>query len=211
LTQELNLMLQRKIQEAPDALREGYLEGIRDAHNVYKRQMIVLIATYIENILIDFMECTFTAHPSRMYEYLNDGIERHLKGKVDLKEILESGSIETLVERLASRSASIATGGKFCTALNNLERITKSKLESKLTKDLLTLVELRNRIVHEASQDIVTYEQVRDGFEHITALLKALGNIATSSDIPIHDPAGTFLYVPIEQFSGQKKLSNGGS
>ena len=70
-------------------LRNNEINLIHEANQIYQKQMVVLIASYIEAIILDFLNCIFVAHPARIYDYLIDD-EKGAKGKIDLKEILLS-------------------------------------------------------------------------------------------------------------------------
>lgn len=169
-------------------LRSSEISAIKDANQIYRRQMIVLIETHLEAIISDFLECVFFVYPTRMYEYLNTENNVILKGKIDLKEILEADSKDALIYRLISRATNIATKGKFKTALNNLERITKQQISANLSKNLNSMVEQRNRIVHEAGNDAFTNEQVHENINYLFCFLGELREIAEKIKVEVNDP-----------------------
>ncbi len=168
-------------------LKNNQINLIREANQIYQKQIIVLIAYYIEVIILDFLQCVFIVHPTRIYDYLKDD-EKGVNGKVDLKEILEADTKDSLITSLSAKAANIATRGKFKTALNNLEKISKQKLDSKLSKKLISLVEHRNRIVHELADVDMTNQEVLEGFDCLTDLISNLGTIAESNGVHVNSP-----------------------
>jgi len=163
---------------------DAYINKMQEVIYIYRRQMVVLFVTYVESIVFDFMKSLFLAYPARMYEFLDMGTDQKIKGKIDLKEILDANTKDELIGKLAQRTASVATRGKFETVVNNLEKVSKSKLDTVLIKKLKYFTELRNKIVHEASKKELTDQAVRDGFEAVNNLLQSLGKIAAQKNIP---------------------------
>lgn len=171
-----------------DKILKGlYISQFQEANLVYRKQMIVLIASYIEAIILDFLNCIFIAHPVRMYSYLNND-ENSAQGKVDLKEVLEADNKNTLIKSLSLRAANIATRGKFKTSINNIEKISKQKLDSELSSKLNSLVELRNQIVHELADVNIRNKEVVDGFDCLSDLITNLGVIAEKNGVRVNNP-----------------------
>jgi len=177
-------------------LRQGYLESVAEANESYRRQMIVLIMTYYEAILFDFLQCIFSTHPSRMYAYLNDSAEKTLRGKIDLKEILAAESFGVLIDGFSKRAASNVLHGRFDATMNNLQQIAQAKLKEILLERLRSLNEQRNHIVHEASQELVSHARVTEGLEALSALLEELGTIALANKMRIEDQSGLVTQSP---------------
>lgn len=169
-----------------DDYLNSYIDKIKQVIDIYRRQMIVLVVTYLEGIVFDFMESLFATFPSRMYGYLDAGAEQNLKGKVDLKDILNADTKDELLRMLSRRSASVATRGKFEAAVGTLEKTAKVKLDAVLIEKLRLLVELRNRIVHEASKENITDQTVREGFEAANDFLQSLGRVAAEKKMPLN-------------------------
>jgi hypothetical protein len=158
------------------------------ANNVFARQMVVLLVTYFEAIINDFFVCLFVKYPERMYEYLTPkGEENALKGKVDLKEVIKASSKDDLLQSLADKATANATKGNFNSTIKILEQIASNKLDIKMLSALRSLVESRNRIVHEASTEVITAMQIRESAELIENFLRLLGGIAESNGIVVED------------------------
>lgn len=171
-----------------DEMKTHNPQEIAKANLVLSRQMIVLLVTYLEMIINDFFISLFSTHPERMYSYLTpkDADNSH-KGKVDLKEILLASSKEEIIQSLVERAASNATQGKFNAIIKTIEREAKVTIEPATVSELISLVELRNCIVHEASVENVTVLQVKTSAELIKNYLDLLGNIAENNGIAVQN------------------------
>ena len=149
--------------------------------------MVVVTATYIELILKDFLRVVFCKFPERMHNYLDEG--NGYKGLVSLKLIKKASSLSELLYDLAEQAASNALKGRFKTQLNNLARIIpEQEITQNLQNELIGIVEKRNRIVHEVSQEQLTADEVRQAFDTCAELLTSLANIAVQCGISLDIP-----------------------
>jgi hypothetical protein len=160
--------------------------NLQEAEKFYNRQMMVVTATYTELILKDFLRVVFCKFPERMHNYLDEG--NGYRGLVSLKSITKVSSLSELLYDLAEQAASNALKGRFKSQLNNLARIIpEQEITQNLQNELIGIVEKRNRIVHEASQEQLTVDEVRRAFDTCAQLLTSLANIAVRSGISL-DP-----------------------
>ncbi len=158
--------------------------NLQEAEKFYNRQMVVVTATYIELILKDFLRVVFCKFPERMHNYLDEG--NGYKGLVSLKLITKASSLSELLYDLAEQAASNALKGRFKAQLNNLARIIpEEEITQNLQNELVGIVEKRNRIVHEASQEQLTVDEVRQAFDTCAELLTSLANIAARCGISL--------------------------
>lgn len=157
---------------------------LQEAQQFYNRQMIVIVATYTELILKDFLQVGFCKFPERMYNYLGDSNDN--KGLVSLRLITKVDSLPELIYALSEQATSTALKGRFKAQLNNLARIIPEKeIPQKLQAQLIDLVEKRNRIVHEASQEQISDDNVREVLDVCFELLTSLVDIAVKCDISL--------------------------
>jgi uncharacterized protein YutE (UPF0331/DUF86 family) len=163
--------------------------NLQEAGQFYNRQMVVVTATYIELILRDFLRVAFSKFPERMHNYLDEG--NGSRGLVSLKLITKAPSLNELLFDLSEQAASNALKGRFKTQLNNLARIIpEQEITQKLQSELISIVEKRNRIVHEASQEQISIDEVRQTLDTCLELLTSLANIAVKCDISLDIPQG---------------------
>jgi len=161
--------------------------NLRKAGQTHNRQMIVVSSTYIELILRDFLRVIFCKFPNRMYDYLNEG--NGGKGLVSLKTIVKATSISDLLDSLSEQAASNALKGKLKSQLNNLNRIAPEQVIPQYLQDkLIKIVELRNRIVHEASQVQISEEDVGQTLDVCLELIASLAEAAVKCDISLDIP-----------------------
>jgi hypothetical protein len=168
---------------------DDYLRGEIDiAHQVYLRQLIVLANTYIELIYTDFFRCVFLAHPLRMHQVLPP----HDKGwaEIKLNEIVNSPSREALLATLATRAAERKGDGEADRIARQLTADCSIQLHRPLIDDLRELKELRNRIVHDDTDEEVAVERVHESFGLILYLLFVLAQAAEHYKIPCWDDVG---------------------
>lgn len=155
------------------------------AVKTYSRQMIVLAASYLENILADFLKSFFYRYPQNMYDYL-DASETQ-RGKVDLKDILEVADKEHLIYLLAMRASNNATQGKIKVVMKRIAKLTGEKISNNRVSNLVELVDKRNRIVHELSDTFVDPNEVSSAFEDLKLMLSELRFMAKKMDVPVDD------------------------
>jgi hypothetical protein len=157
---------------------------LQEAQQFYNRQMVVIVATYIELILKDFLQVGFCKFPERMHNYLDDG--NGYKGLVSLKLITKVTSLPELIFDLSEQAASNALKGRFKAQLNNLAKIIpEQEISQRLHGQLIDIVEKRNRIVHEASQEQISDDNVREVLDTCFELLTSLADIAVKCDISL--------------------------
>ena len=157
------------------------------AKKLYGRQMIVVVSTYIELVLKDFLAAVFSTFPERMHNYLDEGDGN--KGLVSLKLITKAPTLLDLLYELSEQASSNALKGRFKTQLNNLNRvITGYEIPKELQTDLVEIIERRNRIVHEASQEEIGEDYIRAAFDTCMNLVKSLADFALTSDMSLDVP-----------------------
>ena len=156
------------------------------AIETYGQQTIVIMVSIAESLIQTFFECVFCRYPERMYDYVSSKfVDSTLKGKIDLREVLQNSTREELIFSLASRAGEIAMQGKFQSSINNLKAVTKGKFNEAILKKLIPLVEQRNRIIHELSREDITYNYIMDLFEVVSELVKESEKAAIKLDIPV--------------------------
>src|SRR5688572_19729737 len=157
--------------------------------------MVVVRSTYIELILKDFLRVVFYKFPERMHDYLDEG--NSYKGLVSLKSITKASSLPKLLYDLSEQAASNALKGRFKSQLNNLARIIpEQEITQDLQNELIRIVEKRNRIVHEASQEQLPIDEVRQTFDTCIKLLTSLADVAVRCGILLDTPKNNEEEVP---------------
>jgi len=158
------------------------------AQQVYLRQMIVLSASYVELILRDFFECLFRAHPLRMNQVLPPKDSN--KAVVSLSEIVKADSKEALLAGLASQAAGYKASGEIDRILRELTADCRIQLDRPFLEDLRELKELRNRIVHDDTDEQVTFAKVHSSFGLVLYIIYVLSQVADTYKIPCWDDVG---------------------
>lgn len=138
-------------------------------------------------ILRDYLIVLFGHFPLRMYEYLHAQDKDERRGFVSLKEIVQVDSLDELLKNLSEQATANVLNGRFSTQLNNLEKITAVKIPSDLRQQLTTLIETRNRIVHETSPEEVSEAEVRRVLDTCHGLIGFLALASGRESIPLDE------------------------
>jgi hypothetical protein len=159
-------------------------ENLQESINIYNRQMVVLIATLIEQVIRDFLKAAFIAHPERMYTFLIDDGGHH--GMVSLKLITKAKSLTDLINELSDQATYNAMKGRFEIQLNNITNVVKAAVvPDEIKTQLIETMEMRNRIVHEASHEDITQDDLHNIFDTCIELLVFFNATANKNGIPI--------------------------
>lgn len=112
------------------------------------------------------------------------------KATVSLTEIVNAASKDALLSSLASRAADHKASGDIDKTLRELTSDCRIQLDRPFIEDLQELKELRNRLVHDDTDEQVTIEKVHDSFGLVLYLLYALSQVADSYKVPCWDEVG---------------------
>ncbi len=161
------------------------LESITE---IYKRQMYVIVNTYIELMMKEFLTCYFSIHHMSMYEYLRTKTKggQIQEGLVSLKKIDKSESKESLIEKLAKEATSTFMTGKFSSQLDRLENMLKKKIPPNIKSKLLDLANIRNEIVHEHKYPNITDSDVFDAYKLFHDLIYYLATTSKKININVN-------------------------
>ena len=107
--------------------------------------------------------------------------------------LIQAGSKDELLASLTDRAASIKGGGEADKIVKQLTTDCGIKLGLPLVEDLKALKELRNRIVHDDTEETITFEEVHSKFGLILYLLYVLAQVADKYAVACWDDVG-FLH-----------------
>ncbi len=147
--------------------------SVPEAINTYSRQMIVVAASYLENIISNFFAALFYKYPNRMYDFVGKN-DNESKGKVDLHDVLNANSKDEMLVSLAKQAASNAVQGKNKIVINRLDNLCDKNLDPILLKRVAEVFEQRNQILHELSESEVKPKDVQVVFELVELFLHDL-------------------------------------
>lgn len=176
----------------PETIRHWHdmiSSDVKKAGSFYDSQMVVLASTYFELIMKDFFAAVFTRHPIRMYEFIPSGENQGQKGFVNLKEVLDAGSLPQLLSSLVGRVTEKVARDSFPSQLKHLTKVTKLEIPAELKDRLTALVERRNRIVHAASDEVVGEADVEAALDTCLDTIKFLAEAAAANSIPLDEYA----------------------
>lgn len=156
-----------------DEGRADFQDRLSKVFSTYRRQTLVVVVTYLELIIEDFLQVAFSHNPNAMYEYLSHLAEQ--RGKVDLRDVLEAPSKEILLETLALRSARLVGQRRFDDAAKTITRVTGRRIGMELIRQLDSLIGRRNRLVHESMEVEVSAEEADNALVAVMNFVWELG------------------------------------
>ncbi len=174
-------------------LFEHHKQEINLGAEIFSQQMIIVVSTYIESLVQEFCEVLFIRHPKRMYSYLvlsDDKNEKTtIKGQVSLKMIVAKTSKEELIRELAKQAAKELISKSWKKAFDEINNISgKRKISTSIKKEILKILELRNKIIHENASFDIDEGIVNKAFTDAGVLLEELANILKDNNVPYSDP-----------------------
>jgi len=189
-SQSVNQIIKEKVSDCSARVKTGISDiienDLQNAVAILSRQMIVLAATYIEAILSEFLASIFQNKPERMYDFLVLGDSEKGKGNVALREILAATTKEELIEHLSNRAVNQAITGKFTKIISRIKKVSSCEIDESLGE----VIGLRNKIVHEAIEPIISEDEVVPVFSNIENMLFKIGKSALENGIEVDDELG---------------------
>ncbi len=153
---------------------------------IFSRQSLVVIASLFEGAARELFQCIFCRHPSRMYEFLILSLKNTvIKGKVELRDIVEAPNMKRLIYSLASKASTQATNTSFDKIIKNLDKVTSGKLDTEIFSELGMFIEKRHKIVHEDYEASIEAKEVFSAFDAYFQVLQLLEEIALENDIVV--------------------------
>jgi hypothetical protein len=163
--------------------RQDIVLNLSEAQEVVNRQAVVLTTTFIEVIIKDFAQCLFYRYPKTMTAFIGSN---ETKGYVKLERISNLDELNELWGDLSKEAINKFSNGGTKDLFDKLDKlIPDADLRNQLGKEINVLIELRNKIVHEAHKPIVGIDGVRAILDTCVALLYQLGNYAVEHDLPL--------------------------
>jgi len=172
-----------------ELVRLGIILHRSQVFTVYSMQMIVVVITYFEGILKNFVTSLFCKFPQRMFDFIHPASDVNLRGIINLQELLEADSKRALIYTLALKAASNLTQGSIKDIIKRLQKITRNSIDEKLLQAMIPIENLRNQIVHEMSaldSSSVKVEDVDMAFKATEQTLLHFEEIAKKMGISIH-------------------------
>ncbi|MBO2953927.1 hypothetical protein J6350_11290 [Burkholderia pseudomallei] len=166
----------------------GFVNEVDIAIANLTRQSVALIATVVEAALADAFRVVFHRRPAVM---------KTLEGfaaTANLDDMLNASDIGTLRQLLIERAVSWAVTGKFDSIISRLNNATGQSVNSKILVNFKSVLEQRNRIIHEHRKPELSADQIDAMFETGMAMLEELGRVLYKARLPVSDPM--YLFSP---------------
>jgi hypothetical protein len=121
-----------------------------------------------------------------MHKFVSE--DEKSEGRISLNDVVKFNSLPEILRHLAERATGNALKGKFAGTLKHLDSVGTRKLPEKLKTELIDLNNLRNRVVHELSEDELDTDNVKANLRTCVELLHFLGAVANDAKIALDDP-----------------------
>lgn len=157
-----------------------HLNCVDIAFNRYSDQMLVILVSYLELIIQEFLEVFYYNKPDKI---------KHINGYVDLSALLKTKSKNELLFSLSKVAADSIKGG-IVSRLMKIEELCGKKFNNNLKEELKTLVKRRNNIIHRDKTYKTSNVIIGKGADNIVVLLRELGLIMKKNKIPIVNKSG---------------------
>lgn len=181
---------QTKFSEVFDRVEDS-AQFLPNGIQVFRRQMVVLLRTYLEQIIKDFLENVFIGKPEKMARYLLLSEFQGDQSLDELARVLHDNKTANIKE-LPNNAATKAAAGKLSKVLDRIEEISEAKIE-KCTKDILIrLNEVRTHIVHESSNQEIGTEFLSESVSAIRDLVTSLRAVCAINNILDVDDAADY-------------------
>jgi hypothetical protein len=148
---------------------------------IFRRQMIVLLKTYLEQIIKDFSINVFIGKPEKMAKYLLLNEFQDVKSLEELKKILRESETTVLNELPKKATQKVMKDGS--TIFKKIKEISNAKIKPRTKENLDKLNEIRTHIVHDASVEEISREFLYRSFESVRDLIVSFREVCAENNI----------------------------
>lgn len=147
---------------------------------IFRRQMVVLLQTHLEQIIKDFSINIFIGKPEKMAGYIL--LDEFQDGKDELGKILGENKTANLNQLPALATSKVIKGG-LSKALERVKKLSNAKIKAHTKAVLAKLNETRTQIVHDTSDDEISKEFLHECFEAVRDLIVSFREVCAENNI----------------------------
>ncbi|HGM6050742.1 TPA: hypothetical protein ACKP5I_000822 [Stenotrophomonas maltophilia] len=173
-----------------ERIRDSVYSDALSAIDHYASLMVVTAATYVENIVFEFLVVYFTARPQSIHAHLMPNSSKREEAYVPLREVLAASSLSELHGHLARRASRNASDGSMERVFERIYKLTGHRVAVDVTAPIAEIVRLRNSIVHEGQTLTKVAAAIDRRFESVYSLLRELAGICKAEGLPYVDEGG---------------------
>lgn len=172
--------------ENKDEFYNNIKMDIESSFEIYSTHTIVLLATYLENMNMEFFENLFNQRNELILNYLDN----EKKGYIKLDLILKSENKEEVIRKLISTAKKNVSNGSLAKIAERINKLTKFNIDSSLIKSIQSnILDRRNSIIHESESFLIEEEDIVNCINDIENYLVALGKASKKMSLPYIDQA----------------------
>jgi len=162
-----------------DFVRQLEDSNLSDAHDVYRRQVLVALASLFEGATADFLTAVFARKPEHMGE-LPPEVRPLLPW-----DTLHPANRDARLKQLAKDTGRRVSKLKSKQVLKWVEKLACGDIEEPERGHLLAMLNWRHRIVHERSEELISTPSIDRLFEVLCAYLKRLSDLAIENGLDV--------------------------
>jgi hypothetical protein len=172
--------------ENKDEFYNNIKMDIESSFEIYSTHTIVLLATYLENMNMEFFENLFNQRNELILNYLDN----EKKGYIKLDLILKSENKEEVIRKLISTAKKNVSNGSLAKIAERINKLTKFNIDSSLIKSIQSnILDRRNSIIHESESFLIEEDDIVNCINDIENYLVALGKASKKMSLPYIDQA----------------------
>lgn len=168
-------------------------DSIDTAICAYRRQLTVVIVSVTEAAIAEAFEVLFAFKPETMKGLARETQDKELSLATSLDELMAATQLDSLRLSIVDRAVTFATQGRNKqTVLRRIAKLFGEPINTTVSESYLTLVKLRNEIVHDNTKHDISDQEVEQSFETGMSVVEELGRLIAKHGLPIHDPMHIF-------------------
>jgi hypothetical protein len=163
--------------------------SIATAMSVYRRQLIVVMVSILEEAVAEAFAVLFAHRPDTIKGLAKEPTRDGFSPTIPIDELVNATSLDGLRMSLVERAVAQACQGKNKrTVLRRLSQFFADDLDVAAESAFVELVERRNVIVHENSKQEIADAEVEQAFDAALNFVRELGRLVCKRSLPINDP-----------------------
>jgi len=164
-------------------------EGVQ----IFRRQMVILLATYLEQINKDFIRNFFMSKPEKMAVQLLDPKAKKTGKNVvnEFEKVLQAGS-QYIGENLLQAATKQIIQIKMDDTLTSIKQLSGMELANSIKASLIALDKKRNELIHDASLEEISPEFIKEKIADLTSFIEALEKTCVVNNIGVEQQSDYF-------------------
>lgn len=160
----------------------GFVEEISKAQVILRRQGVVLAITYFEIVLDDLIECIFESNGVLMYNFLG---KKERQKYANSEQRTKEDTVQPTFDNIpvVEKARYVCCRGKLGQVVERIEKYLDIRIPPPLLESIYRWNDIRNKAVHENSQELISKDDVKVAFQTIMDFVDFCEEVAGSKGI----------------------------